>query len=226
MKTKTLTKTDILGYVFLIISFAFGLYYANTNLNYFDTVYAVEDGFVENSQFVLLLCSSLLLFFYFFKFFKHKNIYWKIGVLVMAIAFFFASGEEISWGQRIFHIQSSEYFIENNAQHETNLHNMVVDGEKVNKLIFSQLLTVLLVIYLLILPIIYRKVASIKKLADLFAVPIVKWHHTIAFLIATGLIVFVHSERKWELYELAFTAIFFLIFLNPLNKKDIFTAKP
>jgi hypothetical protein len=224
MKINTLTKTDILGYVFLIIAFAIGFYYAYTNLNYFDTVYAVEDGFVENSQFVLLLCSSFLLFYYFFKLFKHKNAYWKLGVLVMAIAFFFASGEEISWGQRIFNVQSSEYFIENNAQHETNLHNMVVDGEKINKLIFSQLLTVVLVIYILILPILYRKVASIKKLANLFAIPIVKWHHTIAFLIATGLIVFVHSERKWELYELAFAVIFFLIFLNPLNKKEIFTA--
>ncbi len=142
----------------------------------------------------------------------------------MAIAFFFAAGEEISWGQRIFNIQSSEYFIENNAQHETNLHNMVVDGKKVNKLIFSQLLTIMLVIYLLILPVVYRKVASIKKLANKFAVPIVKWHHTIAFLIATGLIIFVHSGKKWELYELAFAVIFFLIFLNPLNKKEIYTA--
>jgi len=225
MKDKTLTKTDKLGYLFLLITFALGFYYAYTDLNYFDTVYAIEDGFVENSQFIMLLCSSLLLFYYFFKFFKRKNASWKLGVLVMAIAFFFASGEEISWGQRIFHIQSSEYFIENNAQHETNLHNMVVDGEKVNKIIFSQLLTVILVIYILILPILYRKVKSIKKLANLFAVPIVKWHHTIAFLIATGLIVFVHSERKWELYELAFAVIFLLIFLNPLNKKEIFTAK-
>jgi len=225
MKINTLTKTDKLGYLFLIISFAIGIYYANTNLNYFDTVYAVEDGFVENSQFVMLLCSSLLLFYYFFKFFKHKNMYWKLGVLLVAIAFFFSSGEEISWGQRIFHIQSPEFFIEHNTQHETNLHNMVVYGKKVNKLIFSQLLTVVLVIYILILPILYRKVKSIKKLADLFVVPIVKWHHTIAFLIATGLLIFVHSERKWELYELAFAVIFFLIFLNPLNKKEIFTTK-
>ncbi|MFK5958410.1 MAG: hypothetical protein QM495_05990 [Lutibacter sp.] len=224
MKIKTLTKTDILGYIFLIIAFAIGFYYAYTNLNYFDTAYAVEDGFVENSQFVMLLCSSILLFYYFFNFFKHKNAYWKLGILVMAIAFLFASGEEISWGQRIFNIQSSEYFIKNNAQHETNLHNMVVDGEKVNKIIFSQLLTIVLVIYILILPILYRKVAFIKKIANLFAVPIVKWHHTIAFLIATGFIVFVHSEKKWELYELAFAVIFFLIFLNPLNKKEIFSA--
>jgi hypothetical protein len=215
---KNLKPTDIIAYLFLIVVFGIGIYYANTDLTFFDEVYTKEDGFVENSQFVLLLCSSLALFFYFFKLFKHKKGYWKIGVLVMAITFFFASGEEVSWGQRIFNVESSEYFKENNAQGETNLHNMVVGETKINKLIFSQLLTFILVIYLLVIPYLYRKYEIIKKLAQKFAVPIVKWHHTIAFLIATGLIIFVHSKRKWELYELAFAVIFFLIFLNPLNK--------
>ncbi|MEX1383425.1 MAG: hypothetical protein AB1Z17_08515, partial [Lutibacter sp.] len=106
----------------------------------------------------------------------------------------------------------------NNAQSETNLHNLIVDGKKVNKIIFSQLLTAVLVIYLIITPFLYRKFEGIKKLANLFAVPIVKWHQTIAFLICTGLLAFMSSDRKWELYELAFGVIFFLIFLNPLNK--------
>ena len=134
----------------------------------------------------------------------------------------FGAGEEISWGQRIFNVESSEYFLENNAQGETNLHNMVVDGKKVNKIIFSQLLTIILVIYLIITPVLYRKFKSIKNLADMFAVPIVQWHHTIAFLSATAILVFIGSNRKWELYELAFGVIFFLIFLNPINK-NIYT---
>ncbi|WP_099092382.1 hypothetical protein [Lutibacter profundi] len=219
MNIKTLTKTDYLGYAFLIIAFAIGIYYASTNITYFDTVYSKEDGFIENSQFIFIFFSSVLLFYRFFKLFKHKNIYWKIGVLGMALVFLFGAGEEISWGQRIFNIQSSEYFIENNAQGETNLHNMVVEGKKINKIIFSQLLTIILIIYILILPVLYRKFKSIQKLINLFAIPIVKWHHTIAFLASTGLIFFVNSDRKWELYELAFGVIFFLIFLNPLNKQ-------
>ncbi|MGV6846103.1 MAG: hypothetical protein ACWA42_08260 [Lutibacter sp.] len=218
MKNLSLTRTDKLGYIFIIISYAIGIYYAKTNVSFFENHYCVEDGFVENSQFILLLTSSILLFVYFFKLFKYKSIYWKVGVLLFALAFFFASGEEISWGQRIFNIQSSEYFLENNAQHETNLHNMVVDGEKVNKLIFSQLLTIMLAFYLLILPVLYRKVNWIKKLINQFGVPVVKWHHTIAFLVATALLVFIHSDKKWELYELAFAVTFFLIFLNPLNQ--------
>jgi len=218
MNINSLTKTEKLAYSFLIVVFGLGIYYANTNLQYFDKVYTKEDGFAEYGTAILLLSSSFLLFTRFLKLFKHKQKLWKVGIFLMAAVFLFGAGEEISWGQRIFNVESSEYFLENNAQGETNLHNMVVDGKKVNKIIFSQLLTLILIVYLIITPILYRKFEAIKNLANLFAVPIVKWHHTIAFLVSTGLLTFMASNRKWELYELAFGVLFFLIFLNPLNK--------
>ena len=222
MKIQHLSRTDNIAYVFLLLIFGLGIYYANTNIVFFDEVYTKEDGFVEYGTSILLFCSSILLISRFFKLFNKKTILWKIGILLLALVFLFGAGEEISWGQRIFDIESSEYFIDNNAQGETNLHNLVVDGKKVNKIIFSQLLTVVLVLYLIVTPFLYRKLGWVNKLATMFAVPIVKWHHTIAFLIITGLLVFINSERKWELYELAFGVIFFLIFLNPLNKKEIY----
>jgi len=218
MKKMNLSQTEKLAYLFLILVFGLGIYYSNTNLQYFDDVYTKEDGFAEYGTAFLLLSSSILLISRFFKLFNSKKILWKIGMFLIAIVFIFGAGEEISWGQRIFNVESSAYFLENNAQGETNLHNMVVDGKKVNKIIFSQLLTLILVVYLIITPILYRKFDSIKKLANLFAVPIVQWHHTFAFLISTGFVTFMPSDRKWELYELAFAVIFFLIFLNPFNK--------
>lgn len=220
---KALTNIDKAAYLFLIVIFGLGIYYANTDLTYFDEVYTVEDGFVENGSAIFLLSSSMILLYRFFKLFKHKDLFWKIGVLAMALVFFFGAGEEISWGQRIFNVESSQYFIENNAQGETNLHNMVVGETKINKLIFSQLLTVVLVIYLIIAPFLYRKFEWIKNLANKFAVPIVQWHHTISFLIGTLLLVFISSNRKWEIYELAFSVIFLLIFIKPFNK-EIYTA--
>jgi hypothetical protein len=141
-----------------------------------------------------------------------------VGILAIILVFIFGAGEEISWGQRIFNVESSQYFLENNAQGETNLHNMVVDGKKINKIIFSQLLTAILIIYLIFTPILFRKYKWVKNIATTFAIPIVKWHQTIAFLVGTLLMSFIPSEYKWELYELAFSVIFFLIFLNPLNK--------
>ena len=215
---KTITNIDKIAALFLTIIFGLGIYFANTDLLYFDKVYTVEDGFVENGSAIFLLSSSILLLSRFFKLFSSKSTTWKIGIAAMALLFFFAAGEEISWGQRIFNIESSEYFLENNAQGETNLHNMVVGGTKINKLIFSQLLTVVLVIYLIITPFLYRKYEWVKNLANQFAVPIVQWYQTIYFLAGTVLLAFIPSNRKWEIYELAFSVIFLLIFLNPFNK--------
>lgn len=215
---KNLTTIDKLAYSFLIIIFGLGIYFANTDLAFFDEVYTSEDGFIEAGSALFLLSSSMLLAYKFIKLFKHKKILWKVGMLGLIIVFFFGAGEEISWGQRIFNVESSEYFLQNNAQGETNLHNMVVDGKKINKIIFSQLLTLILVLYLIVTPILFRKVEWFKNLANTFAVPIVKWHYTIAFLTGTLLLLFINSSRKWEIYELAFSVIFLLIFINPLNK--------
>ena len=220
---KTLTYIDKAAYLLLIVLFGFGIYFANTNLPYFDEVYTMEDGFIENGSAIFLLSSSLLLLYRLFKLFKHKDLLWKFGILAMSLVFFFGAGEEISWGQRIFNVESSKYFIENNAQGETNLHNLVVEDTKINKLIFSQLLTVVLVIYLIITPFLYRKFDWVKKLANKFAVPIVQWHHTISFLTGTVLLLFISSSRKWEIYELAFSVIFLLIFIKPFNK-EIYSA--
>jgi hypothetical protein len=216
---KTLTLFEKIAYSLLILIFGFGIYFSATDPIYFDKVYAKEDGYVEYGTAIFLLLSSLLLFYRLFTLFKFKKPLWMFGMLLLALIFLFGAGEEISWGQRIFNVESSEYFLENNAQGETNLHNMVIDGKKVNKIIFSQLLTVILIIYLIITPILYRKFDVIKNLANTFAVPIVRWHQTIAFLISTILVIVMTSDRRWEIYELAFGVIFFLIFLNPLNKQ-------
>ncbi len=218
MNLSILTKTEKLAYLFLILIFGLGIYHSNTDLQYFDEVFAKEDGFIEYGTALLLFCSSLLLLYRLFKLFRSKKNLWKIGIFLIVVVFLFGAGEEISWGQRIFNVESSEYFLENNAQGETNLHNMVVEGKKINKLIFSQLLTFVLVLYLIVTPFLYRKFESIRNLAELFAVPIVKWHQTIVFLLVTALVALIPSERKWELYELAFALIFLLIFLGPFNK--------
>ena len=120
-------------------------------------------------------------------------------------------------GAASFGWESSEYFVQNNLQQETNLHNMMVGETKINKLIFTQILISVLVIYLLFLPILYRKVKAIKNLVDTFAVPIVQWTHTIAFIIFTVLLAFMPSGKNPEIHELALGVIFFLIFINPFN---------
>lgn len=211
---KTIDKV-VYAVLFLICSI--GLYFGLTDKEFFDTYYAQEDGLVEYGTALMLFIISLICLYRLITISKGKSVTWKIGTLLFAILFLFGAGEEVSWGQRILDVESSEFFIENNAQGETNLHNMVVGETKVNKLIFSQLLMVVMVMYLIVSPILYRKKEWFKKLVNTFAVPMVKWHHTIAFLTATALVVSNPAGRTWEVYELVFGAIFILIFLAPLN---------
>ncbi|SFW30902.1 hypothetical protein [Cellulophaga fucicola] len=213
MKTR-----DKIVYAVLFVICSVGLYFGLTDKEFFDKSYAQEDGLVEYGTALMLFLVSLVCIFRLFTIQKGKSITWKIGTLIFALLFLFGAGEEISWGQRILDVQSSEFFIENNAQGETNLHNMVVGETKVNKFIFSQLLMVVMVLYLIVSPVLYRKQEWFKNLVNMFAVPIVKWHHTIAFLVATALVVSNTSGRTWEVYELVFGAIFLLIFIDPLNK--------
>ncbi|MDP3353019.1 MAG: hypothetical protein Q8S44_04690 [Flavobacteriaceae bacterium] len=217
MTFKSPTKTDIYGYAFLLFVFAIGIYTSNSNMNFFENVFAREDGSIEYATAFMLLCISLLQLYRFFKLSKYKGYLWQIGMMGFVVLFFFGAGEEISWGQRIFNIETSEYFLENNAQQEMNLHNMVVDGTKINKLIFSQLLTIILVIYLIIIPVLYQNFGQLKNLMAKFAMPLPHWHQSLAFVVVSVIMFIIPSSKKWELYELAFGVIFFLIFLNPYN---------
>ena len=85
-----------------------------------------EDGELENLTALGLLIGSVLLFVRFIKVYKTKNKLWISLNVLMILGLFFGYGEEISWGQRIFEVESSEFFSQNNAQNETNLHNLKV----------------------------------------------------------------------------------------------------
>lgn len=213
-----LSKIEKIAYLILGLLVLFGLYLGITDEVYFDTKFAQEDGPVEWGTAIMLFGIFVLSLYRLITMGAKKKILWCIGTFIFAVLFLFAAGEEISWGQRIFAVESSEFFLKNNAQGETNLHNLMVGEKKINKIIFSQLLFLVMFLYLIVTPVLYRKQDWFKKLANNFAVPIVKWHHTIAFLVATVLVALNPSDRKWEVYELAFGVIFFLVFIGPLNK--------
>lgn len=116
-----------------------------------------EDTFVEWLQFFLFFSSGIFLLFYLY--IMHLNQEIKIrslrflGTLGFACLFLFGALEEISWGQRIFQIQTPEVIAEPNLQGEMTLHNMEVGGVNINKLVFGKLLAVFIITHNVILPI-------------------------------------------------------------------------
>ncbi len=133
---------------------------------------------------------------------------------------FFVFGEEISWGQRIFNVQSGEFFKEFNTQDETNLHNLKFNGVSINRLVFSKIVTIAMGIYFLVLPFIVNRIAWMKRLFATWRVPLPKVHHIIALLLCTFVIMVIPVPKNWELWEMAFSFIFFLVLYSPLLVSD------
>lgn len=186
-----------------------------------------EDGWVEYLTALFLFLGAIILGKNAIKSIKQKDTMQIVFFTLASLVFIFGAGEEISWGQRIFDVESSEYFMENNYQGETNLHNLEFGGVDLNKLIFSQLMFVALIVYFVFLPIMVWKIKSIRKLTLNFGVPIPRMHHTI-MLLATNIfiIIAIAMKKESELHELALTGILFLVFLNPAKRiKDLVLKK-
>jgi hypothetical protein len=225
MMLNRLIRAEILMYIFLLAIYIIGILITLANPEYFNSHFAQEDGFVENMTALGLLMVAVLQLSRLYKLGATKPLLWKVGVLLTVIVFFFGAGEEISWGQRIFDIQSGEFFLQNNAQQETNLHNLVVSGKKVNKIIFTQLFGLVVILYLTLIPWLYNKSSFVKNTFIRFGFPIPRWNQVIVFVVFTLLMLTINADRKWELFEMTFAMIFALIFYHPQNKDDVYRQK-
>ena len=92
-----------------------------------------EDHYFENVGAITFFLASLIYFYGFWKIrlLQSKDRLFflkKLALLGLAALFFFAAGEEISWGQRIFHIQTPESLRQINNQGEITVHNIVIAG--------------------------------------------------------------------------------------------------
>lgn len=85
-----------------------------------------EDQLVENLGFVFLFLTSVFLGWAGVRTWKNPDVprVQALALFFMALIFFWAAGEEISWGQRIFSIPTPESLARINAQKELNLHNI------------------------------------------------------------------------------------------------------
>ena len=221
MTNSTIQRLDtlLLATIGAALVLTVGVYFYSTA--YFTHTYAQEDGFVEYATAIFLLIASLVLAS------NASSLKARGAWLAMictgfyALLFFFASGEEISWGQRIFGWETGETFSEINKQQETNLHNLIVPtpwGDvHLAKTLFGPVLTTILLLYLVFLPLLYPRITWIKRLADKFAVPVPGLRHAVLALAASLVIASIDVNRKWEVYELIFSLLAASIFLRPQN---------
>lgn len=228
-------KKNILGIFFTetlmyLLIFGFIIYSKLQSMVSYEAFYSIvkEDGWVEYLTTLFLLMSAVVFGIKAFCAVK-KTDYLKTAFYgVACLVFIFGMGEEISWGQRIFGIQSSEYFMEHNYQKETNLHNLTIWGIDLNRLVFSKLMFIALFIYFVALAPLAWKVKPIRNLVVRFGMPLPKFHHTVILLVSNYLVTTIDMVKESELHELALTGILFLVFINPMKslKGVSFTSEP
>ena len=90
-----------------------------------------EDGIVENLSALFYFFASCVCILCFIKSRSTERIYFlksrrNYFYLALGLLFFFCAGEEISWGQRIIGIPTTEWLADHNLQGETNLHNLKI----------------------------------------------------------------------------------------------------
>ena len=215
-----LSKINFLHSIFsfIIVSTVFLFYYSNSLYNLF----VEEDGIIEYSTAIFLLSVSIYLINKLLKTVKvisTKN----IGIVLFSIIFFFGFGEEISWGQRIFNIETPQFFVENNLQSETNIHNLMIGGVKLNKLIFTNTLFFIFSFYFLAIPYLYAKRNSVKSIINKFSIVIPKYSQSIIFICSSIIIYLFDHDRISEVWECLFAFTMLITSINPLNKQEIYS---
>jgi hypothetical protein len=83
--------------------------------------------FYRNAIFVKMafqLAAAVIFAILAYNFIRKKQVLPTVFAFLIIVVLILMAGEEISWGQRIFHWSTPEFFLDNNAQRETNLHNL------------------------------------------------------------------------------------------------------
>lgn len=211
---KLINPLEVSLYALLTIFIGYGIFLGQTNTEQF-IFYIREDGLVEYLTAIFLFFASIVALYRIFEYRKLKKPLWILTASVLAFLFFFAAGEEISWGQRIFNIESSDFFLENNIQDETNFHNLLVGDTNLNILIFSKIMLLVMISYFVFSRILYAKTKIIRNLVNSFRVPLPQLRQIIVMLSLNLIIAAFYVKKISELHEITFAFIFFIIFLNP-----------
>jgi len=162
-----------------------------------------ENGIFESLSvlwlFSIFLYGSISLY-------THKKILNTLLILLigmMSLLALLAALEEISWGQHLFHSQSSEYFMQNNLQKETNIHNLM------NANLFSSIIYASIYTLFVFIPLLYKTFLSHITYLRYFDINL---HYILIILFSSTLQIYfyddfgVYTDMTAHIFALAFFA--------------------
>ncbi len=87
-------------------------------------IIAMEDGPIEYGTSIIYLLACILSFSISKGLYKQRHMLFSLLYFILSVGFIFICLEEVSWGQRIFNVQTPEALMKYNTQKELTLHNM------------------------------------------------------------------------------------------------------
>jgi hypothetical protein len=165
----------------------------------------LEDGIVEWMQFLCFaMTAGLLAYAAIERWQRSKFDFIVFALLGMSVVVAMAAMEEISWFQRILHVQTPEFFQQNNRQAETNLHNLAIGSKgSIHKTILLKLIVLIGLTHNLILPLVARVRPAVRNWVEKLGVYLPPLPAAIVYL---ALVILSHllisHERKGELGEM------------------------
>ena len=214
----------IVGALILVAAFlAFSVMLAQVNPAAFADEFTVEDGFVEWMSSLTLLatfCFSVYRLVTAWHLFGHRG---RFILALVALVCLFGAGEEISWGQRVFDIETPQSLMERNAQQEMNLHNLTFEWNgkevKINRLVFGRGLALALLTYLFVLGPLYRRKPRVRRIIDAWAIPMPTVYQTVAYLVVVAVVeLLVDSSKRGEMTEFGGAIVFMLNVVFAANR--------
>lgn len=171
-----------------------------------------EDGIVEWMQFLCFAVIAGMLAFVMVERIREPSgsrlEVLALGGLAALVAL--AALEEISWFQRILDVKSPDFFVKNNRQAETNLHNLAVGSGSLHKNVLLKLIFITGITHNLILPLLARSRPGIKSFVERHGLYLPPLAASIPYLVLVTLShLLIEHPRKGELGEM-FGAVHYL----------------
>lgn len=207
----------------------FAIYLAKFNHDAFRHEFVIEDGFIEWCTVIVLFCTMLVCGKRFLTLRRVRPPLFLTVTMLLTLLCLFGAGEEISWGQRLFGLETPDYLKDRNAQGEMGIHNLVVEinGEKVklNKLIFGKGLALAFLIYLFVATPLFRRNDMARSFFNAIAAPMPRNYHIAGYLLIVATVeLLVDSSKRGEMTEFAASIMFSLNVIYPYNP-EIFDPK-
>ncbi len=164
----------------------------------------VEDGIVEWMQFLCFSAIAGLLGFAFFEGLKRsdRGVLELLALGGLSLLCALAALEEISWFQRILNVQSSDFFLQNNRQGETNIHNLAVGDGSLHKNVLLKLIFIAGITHNLILPLVARFKPGVQRWVESLGLYLPPLSASVVYLVLVALShLLIDHPRKGELGE-------------------------